>query len=789
MSDRAQRAPVPRAATAGLPLLGVVVALVAAPTVCVGLGLALLVAPRAGTPVALAIGGGYLLLAALIVPAVLRIDEARVRRSSGLFVRGFEDAAIGMAILTRELTLVRVNDCLCELLGRPAHEVIGRSILEFTHPDDLRRSVEKVDETIEGDEAPLVKRYVRPDGSTIEVHVTTTFVEPQGEDPYFFSQLQNVTEQRRAERQRAAVADLGREALELEPLALLDHATQVVREILEVDTCAIMRRSAEGEMSLVAAFPADVNRAFAAPVDASQAGFTLLTNAPVVSDNLLEERRFLVPAAVLRRGLRQALSVPVQEPGGVRHALVVHATEHRRRFSVGDERFLRSVAHIVGGALDHAATEDELRRRALEDPLTGLGNRALLMNQLERELRHGARQGTKLCLLVLDLDRFKTVNDTLGHSAGDVLLQQVAARLCACVRAEDLVARLGGDEFVIIATRTNTDRAISEVAQRLIDAFAQPFRVGERELSCTASVGIAIATTGSETPEELFRDADAAMYRAKELGGGRFDVFDRALRERLLDRLALEGDLRHAIELGQLELHYQPLIDLKTEGILGFEALLRWQHPERGLVPPLDFIGIAEETGLIASIGSWVLRTACTELAGLPEHISVSVNLSAIQVIPELVDEVRLLLQEHRLTPERLVLEITESLVLDPRTKPVVSELRRLGVHVALDDFGTGYSSLGALQQFPLDVVKLDRSLIDSLDDESGRAVLSAAVELGRALGLDVIAEGIESRTQLGHLRDLGCLLGQGFLFARALPTAEAEELLARDDHESLEAA
>jgi diguanylate cyclase (GGDEF)-like protein/PAS domain S-box-containing protein len=761
------------------PFAVAVVALVAVPTVCVALALVLLVAPRAGSMWAAAAGVLYALLATLIAPLVLRLDETRVRRSSSRFVQGFEDAAIGMAILTRDLRLVRVNDAFGALLGRSVDDLVGHSILEFTHPDDRKRSVAKIASTIKGDEAPILKRYLRADGATIEVLLTSAFVEPGDAEPYFFSQMQDVTAQHRAERQKAAIGQLGRRALEVDSRSLMNEATRLVCEILEADSCMAFRSLADGEMRLAATSSDSADGPMTVPVDASQAGYTLLRNESVVSNDLAQEGRFGVPAVAFERGLRRALSVPVPERAGLRHVLLVHASAAKRVFGVEDLRFLEAIANVMGGALDHAATEDELRRRALEDPLTGLGNRALLMSHLERELRHGARLGTRLSLLLLDLDRFKVVNDTLGHTVGDALLRQVATRLSACVRDEDIVARPGGDEFVVVSTRTDSDQAVARVAQRLIDAFAEPFEVDGRELTCSASVGVAVAETGNETSEELLRDADVAMYRAKEIGGGRFEVFDTALRERLVERLSVEDDLRHAVERDQFELFYQPLVALEGEDVVGFEALLRWRHPERGLVQPLEFIGIAEETGLIRPIGSWVLRTACAELARWPEPIYVSINLSALQVSHDLVDEVDEILRRHALRADRLVLEITERLVLEPRTKPIVARLRALGVHVALDDFGTGYSSLGSLQRFPIDVVKLDRVLLRALADDTGPAVLTAVVELGRALGLRVIAEGIESRDQLDRLRHIGCVLGQGFLFARPLPLEETRRLVA----------
>ena len=458
--------------------------------------------------------------------------------------------------------------------------------------------------------------------------------------------------------------------------------------------------------------------------------------------------------------------------------ILAHARGEGRALTDEDARFLEAVARVLAGALDRAATEQELRRRALEDPLTGLANRALLASQLETELRHARRLGNRVCLLALDLDRFKVVNDTLGHSVGDALLRKVAARLTGCVREEDLVARPGGDEFAIVATRTATDHAIAEVAQRVVDTVASPFVIDGHEVFVTASVGVVISEGGRGNPEELLRDADAAMYRAKELGGGRHEAFDVALRDRLVARMEIEGDLRHAVERRQLELHYQPLVELVDERVVGFEALLRWRHPERGLINPGDFIQIAEETGLIVPIGSWVLGSVCEQLARWPETIHVSANVSAVQIKPELVTEVAQLLERYRITPARLVLEITESLLLDPRTKPIVVGLRKLGVQLALDDFGTGYSSLGSLQRFPLDLLKLDRTLIDSVAEHNGAAIVRAAVELGQALGVQVIAEGIEGPAQLGALQDLGCRLGQGFLFARPLPVADAQLLV-----------
>ncbi len=695
------------------------------------------------------------------------------------FERGFDDAAIGMVMLTPELRVVRGNAAFCEMLGRGPDEVAGHSILEFTCQEDVKRSVEWSAGRVKGEEdSELAKRYMRPDGSTLEAVVTTVFVEPDHGEAYFFSQLQDVTEQRRAAREKAAIAELARRALECtDVVTLIGEAMHLVRETVGTATCITNRRLARGEIRNVAV-SGEVAEVSIPPGTPSQTAYTLRRREAVLSNDLEAETRFSVPLSVLDSGIKRGISVRVPERSGSRHVILAQRRLEDRPFTVDDLRFLESIAYVVAGALDRAAIEEELRRRALEDPLTGLANRALLANRLEAELRHARRLEDRVCLLALDLDRFKTVNDTLGHTVGDTLLRSVAARLTACVREEDLVSRQGGDEFAVICTRTATDHAIAEVAQRLLDALVEPFQIDGREVFITASVGVAVSEHGSETPEELLRDADAAMNRAKELGGARLEAFDVSLRHRLVERMALEGDLRHAVERDQLELHYQPLIDLAQDRIVGFEALLRWQHPERGLINPGQFIHIAEETGLIVPIGSWVLRSVCEQLARWPREIKATANLSPLQIRPELVTEVEQLIAQHRIAPGRLVLEITESLVLDPPTRPVVARLRALGVQLALDDFGAGYSSLGSLQRFPLDIVKLDQALTASLADGRGVAVVRAAVELGQALGVHVIAEGIETEVQLVVLRRLGCRIGQGFLFAKPLPVLEAERLL-----------
>jgi diguanylate cyclase (GGDEF)-like protein/PAS domain S-box-containing protein len=433
--------------------------------------------------------------------------------------------------------------------------------------------------------------------------------------------------------------------------------------------------------------------------------------------------------------------------------------------------------------------EEELNHQAFHDALTGLANRALFRDRLDHALDRNARTGSDPAVIFLDLDGFKTVNDGLGHDTGDRLLQEVAGRLLMAVRRGDTVGRLGGDEFAILIEQSS--RALDEattVADRVQQALTLPFVLGGHEVTVSASLGIAIGD-GDCSPADLLRDADVAMYRSKTTGKAKWTVYDPDMRLASMERLQLEGDLRHALELDQLRLEYQPVVELVTERVVGFEALLRWDHPRLGVIPPDRFIPLAEDTGLIQPIGRWVLAEATRVAAGWQRrfgserHIGMSVNVSARQLVSaELVTDVTDALVASGLEPSSLVLEITETvLVSDPAMAAErLHELRGLGVRLAIDDFGTGYSSLSYLRHFPVDILKIDRSFINTITDRGQvPAILRGLLDLGRTLQLQTVAEGVELDVQRRHLRQESCDLAQGFLFAHSLPAEEAEALLA----------
>jgi len=432
---------------------------------------------------------------------------------------------------------------------------------------------------------------------------------------------------------------------------------------------------------------------------------------------------------------------------------------------------------------DQRRVAEELRRLARHDALTGLANRQLLIEHLAQQLPR-TRRGEAVAVLCLDLDRFKAVNDTLGHAAGDALLREVAARLRACVRGSDVVARLGGDEFVLVQLGAPQPSAANALARRVIEVLGQPFDLDGQRAHIGTTVGIAVAPFDSEEPEVLLRGADLALYHAKATARGTVRFFEPEMDEQARRRRGLEADLRRALQAGELRLHYQPQVSVEPMHVTGLEALLRWQHPRRGMVSPADFVPLAEETGLIVPIGRWVLHEACRQATTWPPHTRVAVNVSAAQFRgTRLLQDVSDALEASGLAADRLEVEITESVMIDDTRQALetLRELRQLGVRIAMDDFGTGYSSLSYLRSFPFDRIKIDRSFVRDMEaNPDALSIVRAVAGLGRSLGMATTVEGVETEGQLQAVRREGCAEAQGFLFSRPLPADEVPGLLAR---------
>jgi len=492
---------------------------------------------------------------------------------------------------------------------------------------------------------------------------------------------------------------------------------------------------------------------------------------PAVSETFLEKRSELEHSGEL-----QTFEYQLQVPQGLR------TFEARlTRLAAGSNDLVAVVRDIT----ERKRVEEEIRYRANYDQLTGLPNRELLVERLSQAIRQAHRGLHRVALLFVDLDHFKQVNDTLGHTLGDHLLQQAAERLRHCVRESDTVARQGGDEFVVLLQDIDHPRDAAQVAAKIIDLLEDPFQLNGHAAHIGASVGITLYPEDGEDVLTLFRNADLAMYRAKDAGRNTFQFFETAMTLAAMERRSMESDLRLALEQGEFLLHYQPIYDLAEGRLAGAEALVRWLHPRRGLVSPNAFIPLAEETGLIRDLGAWVLEQACLQLARWHQEgldLYLGVNISSRQIPDALpLEWLQALATRHGLPPERLVLEITEGVLLadTPRTKAWLEGVRDLGLRIALDDFGTGYSSLAYLKRFSMDSLKIDRAFVGDMErNPADRALVEAILAMARSLGLDVVAEGVENEGQLATLRRLGCRYAQGSHLSGPLPAEGFSDLV-----------
>ncbi len=710
---------------------------------------------------------GMILGLALVMARINRRREGLLRRYELIL----NNALDGIVTMDHNGCIVEFNPAAEQIFGYPKAEVLGKNLAELIIPPALREAYRRgLAHCLATGEGPVLGRRIeitalRADGSEFPVEMAVTRAIFDGQ-PLFAAHLRDITERRAAEDSLHEARDR------------LDH--------LLAESPAILYSSRAG---------GDHRCTFVSPNLFEFFGYApeeMMNDPGFWVERLHPEDRAWVFARCAQA--RAAASDEIEYR--FRHADGSYHWIHDRYRLVGGES--GQPAERIGACTDITARktaeeaararEERIRYLAYHDALTDLPNRSLLLDRLSQALAQAERDGTEVAVLYMDLDRFKIVNDTLGHPVGDALLRAVAERLRSVLREGDTIARLGGDEFVILLPRISAASDVARVAAKALGMLATPFVVSGHELHTSSSLGVSLYPKDGADPEILLKHADTALYHAKDRGRNQYQFFDERMNAQIQGRLALENGLRRAIERKEFVLHYQPQIDLRTHAVTGVEALIRWQHPERGMVPPAEFIPIAEETGLINEIGEWVLWTACRqarewEEAGLPA-VRMAVNLSLRQLRREdLTARVQAVLQETGLAPQRLELEITESsLMVDPeQIIETLHELREIGIQLAMDDLGTGYSSLSYLKRLPIDRLKIDRCFVRDLpENPDDVAIVQAILAMARQLEIHVVAEGVETSTQGRFLREQRCEEAQGYAFSRPLPAAACADFLAR---------
>ncbi len=679
----------------------------------------------------------------------------------------------------------------------PQHEVEGRLVEEV-----LGRRTQRLQaayrQAIAGHPVELDVEYR---GRIHWVHAAPVFDE-HGSVAAALSISIDVTEQRHTEadmrrraRAQSAIALLGRRALDgISEGRLLAEGAEAVAATLGVDTVSVITLDEDGGhlvLSAGAGWPQEVIRRTRIPItDAHRRSLARLNAGPEILVDASE--RDPDGPLIAAMGVASMVTVLIgrgDEPYGSLSAFSFSP----RQFSAEDADFLQSVANILWTAIERAEVDEEFRHTALHDELTGLPNRRLFEQRLERALARARRERCGVAVLLLDLDNFKVINDSLGHHGGDELLRAIAPRLQAVARDGDTIARLGGDEFALVSEGVVSEEHALELAHRVAAALADPITIGQQRHRVQASIGL-VVDDGRAVAGQLLRDADTAMHRAKERGGGGVERFVASMRERVVARMRTESELHGAIERQELRVFFQPFYSVPCRQLLGMEALVRWQHPQRGLILPEEFIPLAEQNGQILELGEWVLDRAASALSAWrsafpgSDALTLSVNVSSRQLLSArgglrpLPDTVASVLAGAGLPPDRLALEITESMLMEAGEEPesVLLALKRLGVQIMLDDFGTGHSSLSRLSDLPLDVVKIDRRFVRGLGrDRSRKPIVAAIIAMAQALDLRVIAEGVETEDEWEGLVALGCEAAQGFALARPMPSEQLAALLA----------
>ena len=658
--------------------------------------------------------------------------------------------------MDRSMAVTYASPSCTQVLGYDPQELLGALTGDLIHPDDVDQLRLVVAQTAEtpGSATEISFRVLRRSGSWVwlEGLATNLFDDPDVEAMVI--NAKDVTERRTRFERETAISLLGRDVLRATTLeTALTSATDAITTILHPRSCriTIVQDPPDGE---------DRPDEFAVP-------------APLVDDRIAH-------------GETPRLRLPVGDPD--------HPLAHIEVFQDGpigrdDEQFVEALAGIVFSATVRFRAEDAIRHQAMHDPLTGLSNRILFNDRLEQALARRTRSGGCVGVMIVDLDGFKNVNDSLGHLVGDALLVSVADRFRSRLRGTDTIARLGGDEFAILVETLDTADQAGTVAQRVLDALVEPLQLPGQEVAIGASVGIAL-TDDNTRADRLLSDADAAMYQAKREGKGCYRVFRDDMHAAAVERMNLDQDLRAAIRDRNLSVYYQPIIDTRTGEVISFEALSRWRHPTRGFISPDTFIPLAEESGLIIELGRAVLEEACRQTqrwhaGGLGKRPSISVNASRLQLAhPLFVEHVTEALEAAELESNALIVEVTESVLASESAHIIgtLDALRELGVRVAIDDFGTGYSSFAALADLPIDILKIDKRFVDNLvSDDQGRGFVNAIMQLATTLHLDTTAEGVELPTQRDALIQMGCTHIQGYLFSPPMPADQTYAFLARD--------
>ncbi len=669
------------------------------------------------------------------------------------------------------------------------------------HPEDRDHALAFEDERLIGLDLhpPAEYRLRTRDGNYVWIYERARLVRGEDGVPVWHGVMQDISALKAAEaaielkaEQQVLVARLGEMAIRGEdPDSLLRYAVDWVGQMDGVLEASVWEQEDYKRLHLHHR-SANLGWSSELPYDPEHYPDSHLTQGDVVLiPSWLDDPRLSRFAPFLPEPVKSSMIAPIMgaiEQFGV---LIVHS-DRLSAFSEQDGNFLRAAANVLGNSIERSRTDQSLEHRLNHDPLTDLPNRQLFTRRLAEAIDETASREGIVGLLFLDIDHFKLINDGIGHHAGDELLREIAPRLSASVRRGDTVARFGGDEFgIVLASIKSVDEAL-EVAARMLENISQPIPVAGTERFITASIGVATHQPGKDEPksaEDLIRDADAAMYLAKESGRARVESFGKPIRDRVIRRLDVERQLHNAIDNGELEAVYQPIVSLRTGKLRAFETLARWNHPEEGLVEPDLFIPIAEESDLIARIDSWIMAEAVRQASiwnrdrEPDERITVSVNASSRQIRkPDLASEIAELLVVHDSRPENLAIEITENVLLTGSAviDDVLREIHDLGVQLALDDFGTGYSSLSYLSEFPLDAIKIDRAFVEGLGrgDPGNSAIADAITQIGRALSLLVVAEAVSTETQLQMVRDLGCSLAQGYLISPPLGVDQATDFL-----------